>query len=549
MKIIRALIPAVFIFAAQAFGVTPISLLVNVGGVERHALVFPPSNATAAGKVPLVLAFHGHGGNPEALARHAALQDAWPEALVVYPQGIPLPTDADPKGLRPGWQRKPDEVGNRDLNFVDALLAKLREQFPIDEDRIFAVGFSNGAFFNYLLWVKRPQVFAGFAPVAGLPRYSGNPTVPKPAVQIGGQADRLVHIADVEEAMAMVRDLNDCSREGQSCGPGCTRYSSSKNAPVINWIHPGPHFYPPLATPLIMNFFKEIAGRVTTASPSVNSTTEQTNAEVVERENSSDRHVQSAAAIAFRDKAEQVSFPSGDLTLHGWIYKPDGNGPFPAIVWNHGSEKNPVRHPELGMFYTQHGYALLLPVREGHNGSPGIYIQDELKNFAARTHDRITINRKAIELHERYNSDVAAAIEWLKKQPFVDANRIAVTGVSYGGIQTLLTAEKNLGLRGAIPFAPGAMSWGNKQLQQREIEAVRRAKVPLFLLQAQNDYNTGPTATLGPIIREKGGANRAKLYPAFGESHSDGHGGFACWEEGIAIWGDDVIAFLNAVGM
>ena len=188
-------------------------------------------------------------------------------------------------------------------------------------------------------------------------------------------------------------------------------------------------------------------------------------------------------------------------------------------------------------------------MREGHDGSPGGYIQDALKNFAAQTHDRIAINRKAIELHERYNADVAAAIEWLKKQSLVDANRIAVTGLSYGGIQTLLTAEKNLGLRGAIPFAPGAMSWGNKQLEQREIEAVQRAKVPLFLLQAQNDYSTGPSATLGPIIRQKGGANRAKLYPAFGNSHSDGHAGFACWEEGIAIWGNDVIGFLNAVGM
>ena len=39
--------------------------------------------------------------------------------------------------------------------------------------------------------------------------------------------------------------------------------------------------------------------------------------------------------------AELVSFPSGDLTLRGFLYRPTGPGPFPAIVWNHGSEPKP----------------------------------------------------------------------------------------------------------------------------------------------------------------------------------------------------------------
>ena len=40
----------------------------------------------------------------------------------------------------------------------------------------------------------------------------------------------------------------------------------------------------------------------------------------------------------FRKTAIPVQFPSSGLTLHGWIYKPTGAGPFPAVVWNHGSE-------------------------------------------------------------------------------------------------------------------------------------------------------------------------------------------------------------------
>ena len=540
---------AVLSLFAIADASTPIPMNLQVDGVERQALVFPPSNPT--GKVPLVFAFHGHGGNANGFAVHAGIQNAWPEALVVYPQGLRIPTDVDPQGLKPGWQRRPGEVGDRDLKFVDAMVTKLREQYTVDEQHIFAVGFSNGAFFTYLLWAERPQMFAAFAPVAGLPRYSGDPKIPKPAMQIGGRADRLVHIEDVEHAMAMVRELNGCSGPGEPCGPGCMRYSSNKNAPVEDWIHPGPHIYPPRATPLIVNFFKEIAGGQSAAPSSTASslTGETADDEMGKREDPSEKHGQSAAAIAFRENAKDVSFPSNGLQLRGWIYKPEGDGPFPAIIWNHGSEKNPVRHPELGMFYTQHGYVLFLPVRHGHDGSPGVYIQDALKQFAASRKSRQAVERKAVELHELYNGDVGAAVAWLKKQPFVDSNRVAVTGVSYGGIQTLLAAEKNLGLRAAIPFAPGAMSWANMELEQREIAAARDAKVPLFLLQAQNDYSIGPSETLGPIIRKKGGFNRAKLYPPFGTTHAEGHGGFACWEEGIAVWGNDVIDFLNATGM
>ena len=34
---------------------------------------------------------------------------------------------------------------------------------------------------------------------------------------------------------------------------------------------------------------------------------------------------------------ETVTFPSGEITLHGVLYKPEGTGPFPAVIYNHGS--------------------------------------------------------------------------------------------------------------------------------------------------------------------------------------------------------------------
>ena len=54
---------------------------------------------------------------------------------------------------------------------------------------------------------------------------------------------------------------------------------------------------------------------------------------------------------------------------------------------------------------------------------------------------------------------------------------------------------------------------------------------------------------LGPVIRVRGFLNRAKVYPAFGTTNQEGHAGFACWEEGIAVWGPDVLDFLAQAGV
>src|SRR5262245_53413403 len=245
-------------------------------------------------------------------------------------------------------------------------------------------------------------------------------------------------------------------------------------------------------------------------------------------------------------KPELVSFPSGDLTLKGFLYKPEGTGPFPAIIWNHGSEKLPGQQPDLARFYTSKGFVFFLPHRHGHGRSPGDYVMDLIEQYKEKEKNRSLVEKYIVMLQEEYNKDVVAAVEWLKGQPFVDQKSIVMSGCSFGGIQTLLTAAKGLGVRAFVPFAPAAMSWSNTELQKRLLEAARNAKAPVFLIQAQNDYSVSPSEVLGPAIKQKDPANRAKVYPPFGSTHQDGHFGFATKEDGIAIWGSDVLAFLHA---
>ncbi|HZF10474.1 MAG TPA: esterase [Thermoanaerobaculia bacterium] len=228
----------------------------TVGGVERKALVFAPPGH-GGGKVPLVFAFHGHGGNMRGAARGMAFQKAWPGAIVVYMQGLPTPSKIDPQGRRPGWQHELGENGDRDLKFFDAVLATLRQKYPVDDRRIYATGFSNGAFFTYFLWAERGKTFAAFGPCAGLIWPTLQLTEPKPALHVGGQADPLVKFADQEKTIETVRQLDGATAAGTSCGTGCTLYPSPKDTPVETFIHPGGHVFPPAATDLIVKFFKE----------------------------------------------------------------------------------------------------------------------------------------------------------------------------------------------------------------------------------------------------------------------------------------------------
>jgi carboxymethylenebutenolidase len=241
-----------------------------------------------------------------------------------------------------------------------------------------------------------------------------------------------------------------------------------------------------------------------------------------------------------QSKPEEVVFASGRRELHGFLWKPEGVGPFAAIVWNHGSEKLPGSQPVLAKFYTAHSYVFFVPHRRGQGRSPGDYIQDLVGQ--APPGERA---RRMVELQEAEVDDVVAGLNYLRSQGFVDPGRIVISGCSFGGIETLLAGERNLGVKALVPFAPGAMSWEqNVPLQERLVRAVELAKAPVFLIQAENDYNLAPSRVLSKEASKKKKDFQSKIYPAFGKTHQDGHWGFC--SSATDVWGNDVLAFLEA---
>ena len=236
-------------------GAAPVKMEWTVDGVKREALVALPAKGT--GPAPVVFVFHGHGGAMQQAARSQPVHELWPEAIVVYPQGLPTPGQlTDPEGKKSGWQGGKGAQGDRDLAFFDAMLARVKQERPVDARRIYATGHSNGGGFTYLLWATRRDVFAAFAPSAAISGREATNLRPAPALHVAGEKDELVKFAWQERMLESVRRTNQCDAKGTKAADGTVTYASKAGAPLVTYIHPGTHRYPPEATKLIVAFFK-----------------------------------------------------------------------------------------------------------------------------------------------------------------------------------------------------------------------------------------------------------------------------------------------------
>ena len=232
----------------------------KLDGVMREALVHIPARAKTEA-TPVVFAFHGHGGSMNNAARMYGYHTLWPEAMVVYMQGLNTPgVLTDPEGNKPGWQSRIGNQGDRDLKFFDAVLADLKSEYRMDEKRVYATGHSNGGGFTYLLWAARGDRFAAFAPSAAVAARNLTLFKPKPVLHVAGENDSLVKFAWQERTLDALRKLNQCG-EGKSWERDCTIYESKIGAPVVAYIHPGTHKFPEAAPVLIVKFFKQQALR------------------------------------------------------------------------------------------------------------------------------------------------------------------------------------------------------------------------------------------------------------------------------------------------
>jgi dienelactone hydrolase len=178
-----------------------------------------------------------------------------------------------------------------------------------------------------------------------------------------------------------------------------------------------------------------------------------------------------AVSCAFAAEPEHVDIPDGNLVLHASLYRPDGNGPFPAVIALHdcgGLIDRPVADAQL---YSQwahvlvsDGFVVLFP---DSFGSRGIGPQCREQNR------RVRASRERV-------ADANAARLWLQTQSYVKPEHISLLGWSNGGVAALWAVRRAAAAQGggadfrsAVAFYPGC---------RRLRETAWSARVPTLIL-------------------------------------------------------------------
>ena len=265
-----------------------------------------------------------------------------------------------------------------------------------------------------------------------------------------------------------------------------------------------------------------------------------------------------SAALAVDQPASSVPktvvIPSANLRLKAFLWKPDGAGSFPVVLFNHGSGADadhtaglPITEAaeKLAPLFLKHGYAFLYLFRRGQglSADQGLFIQDVLQQEQAAKGEEARQHLQFLLSTTDQLDDVIAALAFLKTVPAIDAKRIAILGHSFGGQLTLFAAERDTTVRAAVTFAAAAASWERSaELRHRLRAAAEKTTASIMLIQAANDYSTAPSKELAGELRRLHKPYVLKIYPPVGGTSEDGHNFLYL---GIPQWEHDVFRFLN----
>jgi dienelactone hydrolase len=248
----------------------------------------------------------------------------------------------------------------------------------------------------------------------------------------------------------------------------------------------------------------------------------------------------------------EVYYYSGRLRIQAYLYRPPGNGPFPLVIYNHGSRENRERESRpfsyVGGILLQSGYAVLVPERRGYGRSDGLTYTEEMRQTLGRRGAAVESPQFVGRLQAEAD-DVLSALEFIRTLPFVDQPRLGIMGWSFGGIVTMFAVSRSSVFRAAVDQAGGALTWdGSAALREALLAAARQVRSPVLLMVAQNDRTTASITTLASALQAQNPATELIIYPPFTPSRnprSTAPGHLIFSEEGSAIWENDVRTFFS----
>jgi dienelactone hydrolase len=245
---------------------------------------------------------------------------------------------------------------------------------------------------------------------------------------------------------------------------------------------------------------------------------------------------------------ESIVFVKNDklfpVDLEVTLYKPDGAGPFPVLVINHGKAamnnrlQPRSRYATVAREFLRRGYAVVIPMRQGFSNSGGAAVGEGCNitgNGEAQATDLISITR------------------WIKAQAWADGERMLMMGQSHGGLATLAYAQSpDPGYKLFVNFAGGLM-WtsGSCQWQENLRKAFasygERTKAPSIWFYGEND-SLFPPSVVQPAYQAYVAAGGKAELVAYGAFQADAHGMFGSID-GLSIWLDKVHAKMQANGL
>ncbi|NHZ98346.1 CocE/NonD family hydrolase [Massilia sp. CCM 8734] len=257
--------------------------------------------------------------------------------------------------------------------------------------------------------------------------------------------------------------------------------------------------------------------------------------------------VEQELPVDFRLNETVIAIPAGpgkQSVLQATLFRPNGAGPFPLLIINHGKESgDPRKQPRerfifMATAFVKRGYAVLVPMRRGFADSSGAYA-DHGCNMTANGYAQA--------------SDVQDTIEFARRQRWADPERIVVAGQSYGGLATIALGTRAVpGVRGLINFAGGLRDDGERcdwraQLVQAFANYGAANKIPSLWMYGVNDSLFGPdlVARMHAAFERAGGSARLVEFGAF---KRDAHGMVAS-RDGARIWWRETARFLEQIGM
>ena len=142
------------------------------------------------------------------------------------------------------------------------------------------------------------------------------------------------------------------------------------------------------------------------------------------------------------ESAGMVSFASGGVTVHAYLSRPKGAGPFPAVVVIHENRGLLEHFKDVTRRLAKLSYVALAVDLASTEGGTDRFTSDlaQVTAILGRTPP------------ERMVEFLNAAVRYLQAQRFVRGNRIGVTGYCFGGGMTWRLATANADLRAAVPY-------------------------------------------------------------------------------------------------